>query len=146
VHEGVALIYPSFAKNPVEAEKLFPPLSVAYLASQIKERSLRVSVYDGTFLTPDDVIRNVARDEPAIISMYLMITMCGNALVLVEALRKLLPGTLFIAGGPLATLYPDRFTEVFDVVFCGEGDLTSPDSVRITANPVATHAIFPVLT
>jgi len=125
--EGIALIYPFFReKNPVEEEKLFPPLSVAYLASQMKERSLRVSVYDGTFLTPDDVIRNVARDAPAIISMYLMITMCGNALVLVEALRKLLPGTLFIAGGPLATVYPDRFAEVFDVVFCGEGDLTVP--------------------
>jgi anaerobic magnesium-protoporphyrin IX monomethyl ester cyclase len=58
--------------------------------------------------------------------MYLMITMCRNALLLIDALRKLLPGTLFIAGGPLATLYPDRFAEVFDVVFCGEGDLTVP--------------------
>ena len=127
VREEVALIYPFFREiNPIEEEKLFPPLSVAYLASQMKERSIRISVYDGTFLTRDDVIRHVTRDAPAIISMYLMITMCRNALFLVDELRKLLPGTLFIAGGPLATLYPDRFAEVFDVVFCGEGDLTVP--------------------
>jgi anaerobic magnesium-protoporphyrin IX monomethyl ester cyclase len=127
VPEGVALIYPfRREENPVEEEKLFPPLSVAYLASQMKERSLRVSVYDGTFLTPAEIIRSVAHDAPAVISMYIMITMCRHALVLVEALRKLLPDTLFIAGGPLATIYPERFSEVFDVVFCGEGDLTVP--------------------
>lgn len=125
VREGVALVYPfRREENPLEEEKLFPPLSVAYLASQMKERSLRVSVHDGTFLTQDEIIRSVAGEAPAIVSMYLMITLYRNASEILDALRKLLPDTLFIAGGPLATLYPERFAEVFDVVFCGEGDLT----------------------
>jgi anaerobic magnesium-protoporphyrin IX monomethyl ester cyclase len=127
VRNGVALIYPFFReKDPVEEEKLFPPLSVAYLAGQMKERGLAVSVHDGTFSTPDDIVRDVARKKPAIVSIYLMITMCRNALALLDRLRADLPGTLFITGGPLATIYPERFAGLFDVVFCGEGDLTVP--------------------
>ncbi len=127
MREGVALVYPfRREENPVEEEKLFPPLSIAYLASQMKDRSLKVSVHDGTFLTPDEIIRRVVKESPSIVSIYLMITMCRNALSLLDTLRTMLPGTLFIAGGPLATLYPERFAGLFDIVFCGEGDLIVP--------------------
>jgi anaerobic magnesium-protoporphyrin IX monomethyl ester cyclase len=122
---GVALIYPYVREaHPVEAEKLFPPLSVAYLSSQLKERSVPVSVHDGTFNSPDAIIRDVTREAPAIASIYLMITMVRNGFFLLDSLRNQLPGTLFITGGPLPTLYPERFAGVFDVVFRGEGDLT----------------------
>jgi anaerobic magnesium-protoporphyrin IX monomethyl ester cyclase len=122
---GVALVYPYVRENqPVEAEKLFPPLSVAYLSSQLRERSVPVSVHDGTFLSPEAMIRDVTREAPAIVSIYLMITMVRNGFHLFESLRDLLPGTLFITGGPLPTLYPERFAGAFDVVFRGEGDLT----------------------
>jgi anaerobic magnesium-protoporphyrin IX monomethyl ester cyclase len=123
--EGVALIYPYFLEEqPVEEEKLFPPLSVAYLSSQLKERSVPVLVHDGTFHSPQEVIRNVAHEVPAIVSIYLMITMVRNGSYLLDSLKKLLPDTLFITGGPLPTLYPERFAGAFDVVFRGEGDLT----------------------
>jgi anaerobic magnesium-protoporphyrin IX monomethyl ester cyclase len=124
-NEGVALIYPYFLEEqPVEEEKLFPPLSVAYLSSQLKERRVPVSVHDCTFHSPQEVIQNVAKEVPAIISIYLMITMVRNGSYLLDSLRKLLPDTLFITGGPLSTLYPERFAGAFDVVFRGEGDLT----------------------
>jgi anaerobic magnesium-protoporphyrin IX monomethyl ester cyclase len=122
---GVALIYPYVREEqPVEAEKLFPPLSVAYLSSQLKELSVPVSVHDGTFLSPCAIIRDVTREAPAIASIYLMITMVRNGSYLLDTLKNQLPGTLFITGGPLPTLYPDRFADAFDVVFRGEGDLT----------------------
>lgn len=122
---GVALIFPYLREeHPVEAEKLFPPLSVAYLTSQLKERSVPVSVHDGTFRSPDEIIRDVTREEPAIVSIYLMITMVRNGSYLLDSLKRLLPDTLFITGGPLPTLYPVRFAGSFDVVFRGEGDLT----------------------
>lgn len=124
-HDGVALIYPYFREEqPVEEEKLFPPLSIAYLSSQLKERSVPVSVHDGTFHSPHELIRNVEREMPAIVSTYLMITMVRNGLYLLDSLRELLPDTLFITGGPLPTLYPERFADAFDIVFRGEGDLT----------------------
>lgn len=122
---GVALIFPYVREeHPVEAEKLFPPLSVAYLSSQLKERSVPVSIHDGTFRSPGEIVRDVAREEPAIVSIYLMITMVRNGSYLLDSLKQLLPDTLFITGGPLPTLYPERFAGSFDLVFRGEGDLT----------------------
>ena len=45
---GVTLVYPYFrSKDPVE--KLFPPLGIAYLASQLKEMGIPVTVEDCTF-------------------------------------------------------------------------------------------------
>jgi len=124
-NRGVALVYPYFPEEqPVEEEKLFPPLSIACLSSQLKERSVPVSVHDGTFHTPREVIQDVTRNVPAIVSIYLMITMVRNGLYLLDCLKKLLPDTLFITGGPLPTLYPERFAGAFDIVFRGEGDLT----------------------
>jgi anaerobic magnesium-protoporphyrin IX monomethyl ester cyclase len=124
-YNGVVLIYPFFLEEqPVEEEKLFPPLSIAYLSSQLKERSVPVSVHDGTFHSPEEVIRDVEQKRPAIVSIYLMITMVRTGLYLLDSLRKLLSDTLFITGGPLPTLYPERFAGAFDIVFRGEGDLT----------------------
>lgn len=122
---GVTLIYPYFrSKDPVE--KLFPPLGIAYLASQLKEIGISVTVADCTFEIPDEVIDRIAKSRPAIIGISIMVTMSRNAFDLLTRLRERLPGTLFIAGGPLPTVYPAMFVEKFDAVFCGEGDLIFP--------------------
>ena len=122
---GVTLVYPYFrSKDPVE--KLFPPLGIAYLASQLKERGIPVTVEDCTFKTFDEVIDRIAASRPAIIGISIMVTMSRNAFDLLRELRERLPGTLFVAGGPLPTVNPVMFAGKFDVVFCGEGDLTFP--------------------
>jgi anaerobic magnesium-protoporphyrin IX monomethyl ester cyclase len=122
---GVVLIYPYFRnKDPVE--KLFPPLGIAYLASQLKERGIPVTVTDCTFENFDEVIDRIAKSRPAIIGITIMVTMSRNAFDLLGELRKRLPETLFVAGGPLPTVNPAMFGEKFDAVFCGEGDVTFP--------------------
>jgi anaerobic magnesium-protoporphyrin IX monomethyl ester cyclase len=122
---SVTLIYPYFrSKDPVE--KLFPPLGIAYLASQLKERGIPVTVEDCTFETFDEVIDRIAESRPAIIGISIMVTMSRNAFDLLRELRERLPGTLFVAGGPLPTVNPAIFAGKFDVVFCGEGDVTFP--------------------
>ena len=122
---GVNLIYPYFrCKDPVE--KLFPPLGIAYLASQMKERGIPVTIVDCTFENFDEAIDRVVKARPTIIGISIMVTMSRNAFDLLRELRKRLPETLFIAGGPLPTVYPGMFGEKFDAVFCGEGDVTFP--------------------
>src|SRR5665647_532698 len=122
---GVTLVYPYFrSKDPVE--KLFPPLGIAYLASQLKERGITVSVEDCTFETFDEVIDRIAKSHPAIIGISIMVTMSRNAFDLLRELRERLPGTLFVAGGPLPTVNPSMFAGKFDMVFSGEGDVTFP--------------------
>jgi len=122
---GVTLIYPYFrSKDPVE--KLFPPLGIAYLASQLKERGITVTVADCTFEVFDGIIDRIAASRPAIIGISIMVTMSRNAFDLLRELRERLPGTLFVAGGPLPTVNPAMFAGKFDMVFCGEGDVTFP--------------------
>jgi anaerobic magnesium-protoporphyrin IX monomethyl ester cyclase len=122
---GVTLVYPYFrSKDPVE--KLFPPLGIAYLASQLRERGIPVTVEDCTFETFDEVIDRIAKSRPAIIGISIMVTMSRNAFDLLKELQERLPGTLFVAGGPLPTVNPAMFAGKFDMVFCGEGDVTFP--------------------
>ena len=126
---GVTLIYPYFrSKDPVE--KLFPPLGIAYLASQLSDLGIPVSVEDCTFKTFEEVIERVAESGPAIIGISIMVTLSRNAFNLLRELRERLPETLFIAGGPLPSVNPAMFAERFDAVFCGEGDLTFPRFCR----------------
>jgi anaerobic magnesium-protoporphyrin IX monomethyl ester cyclase len=121
----VTLIYPYFrSKDPVE--KLFPPLGIAYLASQLKGMGIPVTIEDCTFENFDEVIDRIAESRPAIIGITIMVTMSRNAFDLLHELRKRLPETLFVAGGPLPTVNPGMFGEKFDAVFCGEGDVTFP--------------------
>lgn len=122
---GVTLIYPYFmSRDPVQ--KLFPPLGIAYLASQLAAMKIQVMVVDCTFEDPDEVIDRIAESRPAIIGISIMVTMSRNAFEMVGKLRERLPDTLFVAGGPLPTVYPSMFLKKFDMVFCGEGDVTFP--------------------
>src|SRR5665647_3206381 len=92
---GVTLIYPYFrSKDPVE--KLFPPLGIAYLASQLKELGIPVAVADCTFEVFDKIIDRIAESRPAIIGISIMVTMSRNAFDLLRELRERLPGTLFV--------------------------------------------------
>jgi anaerobic magnesium-protoporphyrin IX monomethyl ester cyclase len=125
MREEVALIYPHFReKDPIETEKLFPPLGIACLKSQLSSRSIPSRVYDCTFSSFSEIVDSVERQQPAIVGIYIMMTMVRNATCIAEELRIRLPETLFVSGGPLPTLFPGRFSQKFDIVFCGEADGT----------------------
>ncbi|MBI5511577.1 MAG: B12-binding domain-containing radical SAM protein [Deltaproteobacteria bacterium] len=118
---SVALIYPYFL-TAAKVHLLFQPLGIATLASQLQEVGVRAVQYDCTFRRLDAVVDAVLRQRPAIVGIYAMATMSKNALRLLEALRPRLEDALFVAGGPLPTVYPERFARRFDVVFRGEAD------------------------
>jgi len=126
---GVTLIWPYFrGRDPVE--KLFPPLGIACLASQLRELGIPVTIIDCTFGEFGTVVERTAASRPAIVGISIMVTMSRNAFDLLGALRERLPDTLFVAGGPLPTVLPARFGDTFDAVFCGEGDVTFPAFCR----------------
>lgn len=126
MEKSVVLIYPYFRdEDPVE--KLFSPLGIAYLASQLKEILVPVSIVDCTFESFNEVVETIVLINPAIIGISIMISNSKNAFSLAQALRKGLPDALILAGGPLPTLYPERFLPDFDLIFRGEGDLIMPN-------------------
>ena len=121
----VALIYPYF-RTKAPTELLFTPLGIASLASQLHELGIEAKVFDCTFSTFDGIQESLKDYQPDIIGIYSMITLSRNTFQIADMIRTTFPEGLLVAGGPLPTLYPERFNPAFDVVFRGEADLSFP--------------------
>jgi len=121
----VVLIYPYF-RTFADIQQLFQPLGIAGLGAEIKKLGIPVFQYDCTFEKYDDVINSIVKQNPGIVGIYTMITLSRNTFKMLKDLRDKLPYTLFVSGGPLPTLYPDRFAKEFDIVFRGESDISFP--------------------
>jgi len=129
VNDAVALIYPYFKTEDNRNQKLFNPLSIATISSQIKTKAVDVFKVDCTFKSFKEVVEEILEINPRIIGFSTMISMSKNIHELVAALKPLLPNSLYICGGPLATVYPNLFAKEFDIVFRGELDNIISDFV-----------------
>ncbi len=123
--DSVALVYPYF-RTSSSVQHLFHPLGIASLSSQLKAQGITVTQYDCTFRSFEEITNQIIARKPAIVGIYIMATLSKNALRLLRRLRPELTQTLFVAGGPLPTLFPERFAREFDVVFRGESDGSFP--------------------
>lgn len=125
----VLLVYPYFYTHAPKA-MLFHPLGIAQLSAILRNIGLHTQVIDCTFDQHDNVVAKIAQARPRIVGIYVMMTMSENAMALATDIRKRLPETLLVCGGPLPTLKPDHFSKVFDAVFCGEADDSFPRFCR----------------
>jgi len=121
----VALVYPYF-RTRTSTELLFVPLGVAYLASQLHRLGVEARIFDCTFSTFEQIQERLKAYQPDIVGIYSMITLSRSTFRTAEMVRADLPDCLLVAGGPLPTLYPERFSGTFDAVFRGEADLSFP--------------------
>jgi len=121
----VALVYPYFrTKSPTEL--LFPPLGAASLASQLHKLGIETKIFDCTFKTHGEIKKCLRSYQPEIVGIYSMVTLSRNTFRIAEMVRTSLPDSLLVAGGPLPSLYPERYCGAFDAVFRGEADLSFP--------------------
>lgn len=125
----VVLIYPYFYTHAPQA-MLFHPLGIGQLAAILRDLGLRTLVIDCTFEHDEDVISKVVCSRPRIVGIYAMLSMSENAMALGREIRKRLPETLLVSGGPLPTLKPALFLPDFDVIFRGEAHAAFPDFCR----------------
>jgi anaerobic magnesium-protoporphyrin IX monomethyl ester cyclase len=125
----VALAYP-YVRTNAPNQQLFPPLGIASLAGELKALGVDARQHDCTFSTIEDVAEDIARQGAAIVGIYIMVTMSRPAFRLLDKIEEAAPNALTVAGGPLPTLYPERFAGRFDLVFRGETDLSFPSFCR----------------
>jgi anaerobic magnesium-protoporphyrin IX monomethyl ester cyclase len=117
---------------------LFPPLGAASLAAQLRELHIEARIFDCTFGTFRQLQRDLTAYQPEIVGVYSMVTLSRNTFRIAEMVRAHLPQSLIVAGGPLPTLYPERYSRHFDAVFRGESDLSFPRFCRdFLANKIA---------
>ena len=136
---GVALVFPYF-RTRARTEVLFPPLGPALLSAHLKKAGVGARVFDGTFSSFDELIDDLVAWRPAIVGISAMVSLTGNALRIAAAVRERLPDALLVAGGPLPTVFPDRFLPHVDVVFRGEADTSFPAFCRDYLERRATPA------
>jgi anaerobic magnesium-protoporphyrin IX monomethyl ester cyclase len=105
---------------------LFPPLGLAGLTSQLRNRHVDTRIFDCTFGTLSELRQDLLAYHPDIVGVYIMVTLSSNAERVATMVRRDMPDCLLVAGGPLPTLYPERFSRSFDLVFQGEADLSFP--------------------
>lgn len=109
---------------------LFPPLGAASLASQLKSANVEVRIFDCTFKAIEEIQDDLSTYQPGIVGIYSMVTLSKKAFELARWTAENIQGALIVAGGPLPTLFPERFMNDFDAVFCGEADLSFPQFCR----------------
>jgi anaerobic magnesium-protoporphyrin IX monomethyl ester cyclase len=122
----VALIFPYF-RTKSSTEMLFPPLGAASLLAQLSQRHLETRIFDCTFQTFSRVLKDLIAYRPDIVGISSMILLSKNTFRFAELVRERLPEALLVVGGPMPTLYPERYAGPFDLVFRGEADLSFPD-------------------
>ena len=129
LNNTIVLIYPYFKTDDNINQKLFNPLGIALLSAQLKLKRINVEKVDCTFRNFDDVVKEIVELRPKIIGFYTMITFTRNIFNLFNIISSKLPKSLFICGGPLATLFPEIFQTDFDIIFKGEMNNSFSDFV-----------------
>ena len=126
---GVALVFPYF-RTRARTEVLFPPLGPALLSAHLARAGVPARVFDGTFSSFEALLDDLVAWRPAVVGISAMVSLTGNAVRIAAAARERLPDALLVAGGPLPTVFPDRFLAHVDVVFRGEADSSFPAFCR----------------
>ena len=128
----VVLVYPYFNEERDKSIFRYPPLGIGYIASALRSAGISVALVDCTFSMPDNAIRHIQALRPRILGIYSMVTMNHHAIEIARALQQ--DAELIVAGGPLPSLVPDTFMDLFDVVVVGEGEITFLDLVTSFLN------------
>jgi anaerobic magnesium-protoporphyrin IX monomethyl ester cyclase len=121
----VALVFPYF-RTRAATEMLFPPLGAATLAAQLRRLGVETRGFDCTFSTFEGWRQDLTAYRPDIVGVYSMVSLTRSTLAVAKLVREVLPRSLLVAGGPLPTVFPGRYTDRFDVVFRGEADVSFP--------------------
>lgn len=125
----VALVFPYFRTRSPH-EMLLPPLGVATLAGHLRGLGIEAKVFDCTFSSMAQLRDGLSAYRPDIVGLYSMVSLTAGALRVAEMVRSILPHSLLVAGGPLPTVFPDRYACHVDAVFRGEADVSFPTFCR----------------
>lgn len=109
-----------------------PPLNLMYLAAALEKASMSVKIIDDDLMQIgfEKVAELASKLNPAVAAFTATTATIKTALKYVEAVKRLLPNTLTVIGGPHATFLPTetlKSSDALDLVVIGEGERTLVD-------------------
>lgn len=121
---------PSLLYSPYEVlgENMWPPMGILYLASYLRSKitDAQINVIDGCKKGYDSTLEEIRRFNPDIIGISLYTTLAYGASKLTREIKRILPSSIVILGGPHPTSLPLETlkTSGADIVVIGEGEET----------------------
>ncbi len=109
-----------------------PPLGLAWIAAVLERAGHKVKIIDSPTLRlgVKDFIREVKGWSPDLIGFSVITPTARKAYTTVRLLKKYFSDIPIIGGGPHPTfMYGEALNEGFDVIVCGEGELTTLELV-----------------
>ncbi|MCL2050370.1 MAG: B12-binding domain-containing radical SAM protein [Lachnospiraceae bacterium] len=103
----------------------YPPLGLLYIAGAIKDIVDDLKVLDANILklSIDETVKKIRSFSPDVIGISINIVTARVAKKIAIELSKIMPKLKLVAGGPLPTLFPNDWLELFNAVIAGEGEL-----------------------
>lgn len=108
--------------------QIYPPLGILYIASYARRQipELEIRAIDGYHEETRKLLATAKRYDPDIIGVSFTTQASTGAYSLINDLKKFLPKTKIVTGGPHSTIMPDEIfaRSATDVVVIGEGECT----------------------
>jgi radical SAM superfamily enzyme YgiQ (UPF0313 family) len=108
----VVLVYPYFNEELDRSIFRYPPLGLGYLASVLRTNGVSVRLIDCSFMRPEQAMRAIRQARPRIVGIYSMVTINHHVTDIARQIRS--DTELLVAGGPLPSVVPEEFLDVFD--------------------------------
>lgn len=124
----VLLIHNYFMAEDATEQKVmrpYPPLGILYLSAYLEEKGVEHKVFDGTFSTQEKLNETILLENPDFVGFYVNFLTRRNVLKTIEFIKKTLPETVVILGGPDGRFYAkDYLSFGADFIVLGEGEIS----------------------
>lgn len=123
----ITLVYPGISFHAS------PPLGIGYIAAVLMEKGYPVDVIDFNVAGKKEGVRKkIEKSKPDIVGFSVMTTFVEEGLEWAKIIKRLLPNTIIVFGGPHASVMPIETLSNPSVDICviGEGEYTMLDLVR----------------
>lgn len=142
------IVSPSYMQTIQEGVGHLPPLGVLSVASYAREKTRhQVKVIDAPLenLTSSQLAAEAAREKPDVVGIYTITLNLLSVVELTGEIKKKLPQTLIVLGGPHPTLYPQESLnlEGVDYVVTGEGEVPFAQLLNYLENPSQIETAIP---
>ena len=128
------LTHAYFIHNDVKEQKImrpYPTLGLLYISAYLKKHEKHVQLIDSTFSNTDDWRNQILAESPSIVAFYANLMTKVEVIRQLKLLKKLLPETTFIVGGPDVSYNQDSYLNAgFDITVIGEGEQTLLDVIN----------------
>ncbi len=113
------------ADDPKEREimKPYAPMGLLYLSAHLRACGFDVEIYDSTFGSREELLRQIETERPAVVGIYGNLMTRGNVLAIAKAARAY--GCKVVLGGPEPPNYSHEYLSAgADAIVSGEGEVS----------------------